>query len=86
MSHADLALAIVCQAMRDAAGNSMRAIPAREWLISDDARSLTEPLEIDNLIDNWIAKGCPKPDGRLERYDKISTRDWHAYYQNKREK
>lgn len=84
MTYRDLAVAVVYQAVRDAVSTDGKAYIARRWLVSDDARLLTEPLNIDVTIEEWVSRGCPAT-GRMMRIDKKSSRDWHSYYENRRE-
>lgn len=83
-----LAFAVVNQAVLEAAGNGSgkTVYEAQQWLLSDDALSLLEPLGVDVIITEWVRRGCPRPEGRMLRCDKRNDRNWHEYYLKKRER
>ncbi len=81
-----LAFAVIGQAMQQATGRGPKAMAARAWLLSDEARYLTEPLEMDVIIPEWVNRGCPRQDGRLLKVDKYNDRNWHEYYLKRKER
>jgi hypothetical protein len=77
---------IIGQATDQAKGDDTElAKSARDWLLSPESDWLMMPLNIDVTIREWVQQGCPTS-GRAIRRDKKSNRDWHAYYENRREK
>lgn len=75
-----LVSAILWQACKDAAGREYTQ-SARNWLMSEQSEWVTDYLDMTNSVRNWVMAGCPKPNGRMYRKDKVSDRDWSKYYE-----
>jgi len=69
-----LAFAVVEQACHQA--TTRRQKEAREWLLSEEANWLLEPLNMDVIVREWVRGGCKLANGRWARYDKHKDRDW----------
>jgi hypothetical protein len=71
-----LAAAIIYQAVKDAASNEKCANSAKRWILSEDCKFITDCLDMTNSIRRWLESGCPKPNGRMYRVDKVGDRNY----------